>query len=201
MSEEQTNEVVEEIQEQPEIDYKALSEKLQSDLESVVAKKDELLGETKKAKEARAEAKAQALADQQKNGEFEKLWKGSEEKNADLVGTINNMKSATRQATINSDAIKIANELAKGSAESAELLKDYIRQSLDKLADDLGNTDVDALESVKNTFLNNAKYAPLMGGTQATGGGAIGNTSSAQHKQKENDNLTPEQRLARHYTK
>jgi hypothetical protein len=181
MSEEQTNEIVEE-QAAAELDYKALYEQSQVDLSSLAAKKDELLGETKKAKAAKAEAQAKILADAQKNGEFEKLWQGEQERANDLDKKLNGFKTEIRQEKINNNAMKIANELAKGKTEAAQLLSTFVGQSLSELADDMGNLDNAVLDSIKNSFLSDAKYAPLLGGSKATGGGAVGGKPGNQQK-------------------
>ena len=192
MSEEQP-----EIVEQVEIDYKALYEKSQLDLSSIAAKKEQLLGETKKAKAAKADADNKLVADAQKNGEFEKLWQGEQERANELDKKLNGFKTEIRQEKISNNAMKIANELAKGKPEAAGLLKTFVEQSLSELSDDTGNLDSTTLDSVKNSFLSNAKYAPLLGGSMATGGGAVGgksnNTQKSEISRVDYFNLSPTQ--------
>jgi chromosome segregation ATPase len=203
MSDNENNEV---NQEQQEVDYKALYEDAKKDLDSLVAKKDELLGETKKAKQAKnemlekmQELENQKAQDMQQNGEFEKLWQSEQHRAKELEGKLNEFKSKVRQEKVNTMSLKVANDLSKGKAENAELLSVFIGQSLNEYADDLGNIDANVLDSVKKQFLADKKYAPLLGGSMATGGGAVGGKpGSAQRSEisrREFDQMNPADRM------
>lgn len=172
--------IVTESQEQTEIDYKAMYEKAQTDLQAVVKKKDELLNETKQAKKAREEAAQAAqkaeLDKAAKDGEFEKLWQTSEKNKQELEKRLNDMKNANRKEKIETQALRLAGELAEG--DNIELLSDFIARNLDKVAEEDGTLGVDVLTAIRDEFANNAKYKSLLRGSKAAGGGAVGNVSS-----------------------
>lgn len=161
-----------------EIDYKALYEKAADDLQKVIAKKDELLSETKKAKQDKAEQlAAHAKAEQekaQKDGEFEKLWQSAEENRKLLEQELHNERHSNKQEKIQGHAMKIAIELADGDAQSAKLLSRFLQESIAKMADERGSLDDSILQAVKKEFQNNTDYAPLLSGSKAKGGGALG---------------------------
>ena len=171
-----------EIQEQEvtqEVDYKALYEDLKPKFESVLAKKDELLGETKKAKADRtaAEQEAKRVADEKalKDGEYEKLWKTAKEEKESLAKEIQNLKHSNRQEKIQVSAMRISQDLSEG--DNVELLSDFVMRNLDKLADESGALSADVLEDVKKEFANNNKYKSLLRQSKASGGNAQGNAS------------------------
>lgn len=186
--------MTEEIQvaEQQEIDYKSLYEKAQNDLQAVAKKKDELLNETKVAKKAKEEATMLAQRAEQekaaKDGEFEKLWQTAENNRKELEQKLLNMQKANRAEKVQVNALKIASELAEG--DNVELLSDFISRNLDKLAEDDGTLSVDVIKATKEEFANNMKFKSLLRGSKAAGGGATGNTSSAQVKSNTTDRAT-----------
>jgi hypothetical protein len=163
---------------EPEVDYKALYEKTQEDLQKVVAKKDELLTETKKVKKEREDQLAMfAKAEQekaQKDGEFEKLWQTAEQQRKNLEQELQSERNSYKQEKIQSHAMKLAVELADGDALSAKLLSRFLTESISKMADERGSLDNDVLQAVKKEFQNNTDYAPLLSGSKANGGGALG---------------------------
>lgn len=178
---EQINQQTEEVAVEAEVDYKALYEQTKTDLDALVNKKEELLGETKKAKEARKEAlqkidelKQHQSEDMKKNGEFEKLWQTEQQRSQELESKLNDFKTNVKTEKLKATALKVANKLSKGHAESAELLSTFVEQSLTQYADELGSVDANVLESVERQFQSDKRYAPLLGGSKATGGGAVG---------------------------
>lgn len=172
------NEVVEK---EDTIDYKALYEKAQKDIEKIAAKKDELLNETKKAKQEReaAELNARKAAEEkaQKDGEFEKLWQTAKKEKDELSQRLQEIQNSNRREKIQISAMRVATELADG--DNAELLSEFVQRNLDKMADEAGGLSPDVLEAVKNEFKNSGKYKALLRGSKAVGGGATGNTRSA----------------------
>lgn len=176
-----------------EIDYKALYEETAQKLESVVAHKEKLLDETKKAKAEREAAKQAVLQKQQEElekakqaGEFEKLWKTEAAQREEMEKQLQSFKQNIRQEKINYQATKLAVELAKGDADRAELLAAFVSQTLSNVADDLGTIDAEVLNGVRKEFETNKKFAPLLGATLATGGGAVGGTN----KQMQNKEIS-----------
>jgi len=175
MSEEQAIETV-------EVDYKSLYEKAQKDVDILAAKKEELLKETKAAKKEREDtiaATQRAEKEQaQRDGEFEKLFKGAEQRATELETVLNNERNSYKQEKIQGHAMKMAIDLADGDALSAKLLATFIGQSISKMADEKGTLDDSVLSAVRKEFQNNADYAPLLAGSKASGGGALGNTKT-----------------------
>lgn len=152
-------------------------------LEAVVAKKEELLKETRQAKEEKKrkseEAEKIQLESAQKNGEFEKLWKNAEEEKEKYKNALSNYQKELKDQAINVKAEKIALELSNKDPDKAELLKYFVVNSLSKLADDKGNVDDDVMSSIRHQFETDKKYSLLLGGNQSAGGSAPGNTRSA----------------------
>ncbi len=175
-----TDQIVAEQQEAVEVDYKAMYEKAQADLQAVAKKKDELLAETKTAKKAREEANIAAQKAEQekaaKDGEFEKLWQTSEKNRQELEQRLNDMKNSNRKEKIDVQALRIASELADG--DNIELLSDFISRNLNKVAEEDGTLSADIIKAVKEEFANNVKYKSLLKSSKASGGGAIGNVGS-----------------------
>ena len=176
------NQVTEVPEIEQELDYKSLYEKAQDDLQKVIAKKEELLSETKKAKHERAEQLAAAQrAEQekaQKDGEFEKLWQSAEEQRKKLEQELQNERNSYRQEKIQTHAMRMAVELADGDAQSAKLLSHFLQDKLNKIASDNGGLDDSIIQAVKQEFKNNKDFAPLLSGSKANGGGALGSGNS-----------------------
>lgn len=168
------------IETENSIDYKSLYEKAQVDIQAIVAKKDQLLDETKKAKAARdaADHAANKAAEDkaQKDGEFEKLWKTAKDRETELTQKLANIEKANRDEKVQISAMRIAAELADG--DNIELLSDFVQRNLDKMANDQGALSADVIEAVKDEFKNNSKYRSLLRASKAQGGGAVGNTNA-----------------------
>lgn len=162
----------------------------QKAIEALASKKDELLKETKQAKEERrkaAEIAEQAKREQQsvaeKNGEYEKLYKQKDEEYSKLQQEFIKSRTERRDEKIELSANKLANELTKGDGNKAELLSAFIAKTISSVADDNGGVDVETLQDIKKQFETDAKYAPLIVKNLSSGGGAPGNTRSAQDKE------------------
>lgn len=178
------NEVVPEVQQEEVIDYKALYEKAQKDIEKIAAKKDELLNETKKAKadrEAAEQAAIQAAKEKAiKDGEFENLWKTAQKEKEELETKLKEFAANNRKEKVQITSMRIANDLADG--DNAELLSEFIQRNVDKIANEHGEVEASVLEALKTEFKNNNKYQSLLRGSKAQGGGATGNMRGAQQK-------------------
>ncbi len=172
----------------PEIDYKAKYEEAQKAIESLASKKEELLKETKQAKEEKRkqiEASEQVrLETAQKNGEFEKLWKQEQQEKEEALKELKISRQERRDEKINLAAMKVAVDLAKGDANKAGLLSEFVAKSIGKVADEYGQVDEDLLSSVRTQFESDSRYSPLLGGNQSNGSGAQGNPRSASGANK-----------------
>lgn len=180
------------VEEEVVVDYKAMYEKAQLDLEKVAAKKEELLKETKKAKADREEANMAAMKAAQekavKDGEFEKLWQTAQQEKEELTKKLQEIANSNRKEKIQIAAMRVATELADG--DNAELLSDFVARNLDKMADETGSLATDVLDAIKNDFKNNAKFKALLRSSKASGGGAPGSSSGAQASTKTVDRAT-----------
>jgi uncharacterized protein (DUF3084 family) len=185
------------VAEQQEVDVneiqalKAQLEEAKKAIEALAHKKDELLKETKQAKEEKRKAaeiveaaKQKELESAQKNGEFERLWKQAQEEKEQLAKELMTDRQQRRDEKIRIAATKLALDLAKGDVTKAELLTEFVAKSVSNVADDAAHIDNDVLLSIKNQFEKDAKFAPLLAGNQAAGGSAPGNTRSAQQDTK-----------------
>ena len=145
-------------------------------------KNDELLGETKAAKNARRDAESTAEAERirlaTEKGDHEQLHKSAMEKNASLQSQLDEMGLGIATEKRNNAAMKVATELADGS--NADLLSEFISKRLKwaegglKVTDGQGGLTVSSLEDLKTEFKNDARYSALLKGNQSSGGGATG---------------------------
>lgn len=165
-----------------QIDYKALYEQAQTQIQGLAKKKEELLNETKRAKQDRIEAEKAARdaenAKAQQNGEFEKLWQTESQQRKEIEQQLQNYKQQVKSERVGVEATKIAMELASHDVNSAKLLSKFLTESLNNLADENGYIDNDKIEAIKKETKTNSVYAPLLAGNRSSGGGALGNVSS-----------------------
>lgn len=166
------------------VDYKSLYEETKTKLESLAAHQDKLLGETKKAKAAREEAAKQELERAQKAGEYEKLWKSAEDRANETNEKYSSLLKEIKSEKLNVQAMKLAVELADGDALSAKLLSRFIQESLESVSDERGNVDNGVISAIKKDFVNNKDFAPLLGGSKASGGSALGSGSMSRGQEK-----------------
>jgi len=159
---------------------------LQSQIDAMKTKNDQLLGEVKTNKQQRREADdATRIAKEEKarkDGDFEQLFNSSEEKNKATQTELDSLRSGIATEKRNMSAIKMAGELAEGA--NAELLSEFIAPRLKytdegvKVLDSNGQLTVSTLEDLKTEFQGNSRYASLLKGNQAGGGGANGGKGS-----------------------
>ncbi|AKG14169.1 hypothetical protein [Moraxella bovoculi] len=166
-------------------------------VDGLKAKTDELLGETKKEREKRKELeaklaefeseKAKAQEDvMKKTGDIEALEKSYLDKLAKLEQAgVDKEKALQRQIyelTVGQTATNLANELAiKGSAN---VLLPHIQNRLTletgddgqkiRVLDLQGNISALTLDDLKQEFMANDAFKPLIAGNNASGGGATG---------------------------
>lgn len=162
---------------QPEVskepDWKLIAESLEKEKADLKRKNDELIGEKRRVQEREEAAKREAQENAQKNGEFEKLWKTVAEEKEQLANQVNQIKQQYKQEKIDVTAARIANSLADGN--DADLLKEFVKKSLDGLADEHGGVGDNIVQDLTNQFKNDEKYKSLLRGSKAAGGGATGN--------------------------
>lgn len=184
------------MSEENEVDVNALQEEINSlkvsneeltnQFQAVKNKNDELLTETKSAKEARRKAEADAITEKDRlakeSGDFESLYKSSSEKLQTTQQTLNELQGKIETEKKGNAAMKIAADLAEGS--NVDLLSTFINTRLKyqegelKVTDSNGNLTISSLDDLRNEFQNDSRFASLLKGNQSSGGGATGGNNS-----------------------
>ena len=155
--------------------------------ESMRLKMDELLGETKKAKDLRRQAEEQAKIEAQekaqKAGDYEQLHKSSESERAKLQEQLDSLQNNIAKEKEQSTAMRLASSLADGA--NAEILSEFVARRLKfsdnsiKVLDNDGSLTVSSLDQLKSEFESDARYKSLLKGSQSSGGGATGNRANS----------------------
>ena len=164
----------------------ATNQELANQFDAIKSKNDELLTETKSAKEAKRKAEADAIAEKDRmakeSGDFESLYKSSSEKLQLTESTLNDLQGKIQKEQKGNAAMKIAADLAEGS--NIDLLSTFINTRLSfqegvlKVTDGNGNLTISSLDDLKSEFKNDSKFASLLKGNQSSGGGATGGNNS-----------------------
>lgn len=168
----------------------AKNTEMQKQLDAVLAKQDELLDETKKAKRAKQEAEEKARIEAEelakKSGNTEALDKSWQEKfdkreaefkteREALTGNLNSL-------LVDGVAAKIAGDLALPG--SADVLMPHIKARLGTemkngkfvtvVRDQKGQPSALTIDELAKEISGNQAFAPVLVGSKATGGGANG---------------------------
>ena len=156
------------------------------------AKMNVLLHETKTAKTAAKEAAENALQEAKTkaktNGNYEELYKSSEEARVTLQEELTGLKGQVSDGKRKSIANTLAADLADG--ENVKLLSTFILPRLKfsdgemKVVDSKGQLTVSTVEDLKNEFKNNNSFKSLLRGNQASGGDAPGGNKGGDTKGK-----------------
>lgn len=164
------------------------------DTTGLKAQRDALLNEKKEAqrktKEAEEAAKTLAEESARKNGDVAALEKSWQEKLAATESNYKNLnESLTKQIhglTVGQTATKLAAELAISG--SADVLLPHIQSRLTveikdgapsvRVLDLQGKPTALTVEELKQEFISNKAFAPLIAASKATGGGASGTNNS-----------------------
>ena len=159
---------------------------LTDQFDAIKSKNDELLTETKTAKEAKRKAEADAITEkdrmEKESGDFESLYKSSSEKLQMTESTLSQLQGRIEKEQKGNAAMKIAADLAEGS--NIDLLSTFIDTRLSfqegalKVTDGSGNLTISSLDDLKAEFKNDPKFASLLKGNQSSGGGATGGNNS-----------------------
>ena len=173
------------------------------DTTGLKAQRDALLNEKKeaqrKAKEAEEAAKAAAEESARKNGDVAALEKSWQEKLAATESNYKNLnESLTKQIhglTVGQTATKLAAELAISG--SADVLLPHIQSRLTveikdgapsvRVLDLQGKPTALTIDELKQEFISNKAFAPLIAASKATGGGASGSGGGGAPKTMKRD--------------
>ncbi|WKW34390.1 hypothetical protein KIH13_12505 [Pseudomonas viridiflava] len=171
------------------------------DLEGLKRQNQTLLDEAKEAKRLRREAeesRAQQERDAAKaRGDFEQLFTSSEQALAAERAKLAEMTASIERRDLTSAASKVATIIAEG--ENAEILAEFIQRRLKvvegqvKVTDAQGSLTIATLEDLAKEFEQTPRYASLVRGTQANGGGAAGGKGGGATKTW--DQMKPMERL------
>lgn len=155
---------------------------LQTEVSAIRGKNEELLNETKTAKQLRkdAEAAAQVAAEEalKKNGNYKELHESAMKQLAQEREGRTRLERTVSTEKKEAAALKIAVDLADGA--NVELLSEFIARRLDhvdgglKVLDRDGKLTISSLDDLKKEFQNDPKYSSLVKGRKASGGGAGG---------------------------
>ena len=166
-------------------DYVLVIEGLPSggeDLEGLKRQNQTLLDEAKSAKQrARDAEQAQQQREQEAakaRGDFEQLFTSSEQALAAERAKLAELTSTIERRDLSAAAAKVATGIADG--ENADILAEFIQRRLKvvegqvKVTDAQGNLTIASLEDLAKEFEQTPRYASLVRGSQANGGGATG---------------------------
>lgn len=189
----------EEIQETTEtktVDAGKLQEQitaLQKEKEAMSNRMNELLGETKKAKEERLKADRAAAEESRKKaeaeGNYQQLFESSEKERQTLAQQLEEMKHLTASEKVNGTAMKLALGLEPLNDAAAEDLAGHIAKRLKyvdnelKVVDGNGNLTVSTTQDLIKEMQASGRFSFYLKGNQSTGGGANGGRGSASVKQ------------------
>lgn len=150
------------------------------DVTGLKRKNEELLAEKRASderrraaeEEARRQAEEKALAE----GNYKQLFESSQAKTGEWEQKYTQLEQSIHQRDINLAATRIATAIADG--DNADILKEFIAKRLKvaegqvRVTDDSGNLTVSALADLQREFETAPRYASLVRGSQAGGGGA-----------------------------
>lgn len=160
------------------------------DLEGLKRQNQTLLDEAKAAKQrARDAEQAQAQREQEAakaRGDFEQLFTSSEQALAAERTKLAELTASIERRDLTSAASKIATGIADG--ENAEILAEFVQRRLKivdgqvKVTDAAGNLTIASFDDLAKEFQQAPRYAALVRGTQANGGGAAGSKGGGATK-------------------
>lgn len=179
-------------QEQPEADDKpdmtAVVADLQSQIEKLKAKNDEILSEKKRAKEEAEKAAREAA---EKSGDVDAIKSSYEKKlgetQAEYEDRINGLTKTLEEMTVTRTATELAAELALPGSAKALLphIQSRLRMEMKDgkpvvtVLDTEGRASALSVQDLRKEFEADQAFAPLLAGTKASGGGAAGGGSGA----------------------
>lgn len=152
------------------------------DLEGLKRQNQTLLDEAKTAKqrarEAEQQREQQAVEAAKAKGDYESLYTSSEQALATERQKLADLQASIESRDLSSAASKIATGIADGP--NAEILAEFIGRRLRvvdgqvRVTDASGNLTVSSLEDLGKEFQKEPRFASLVRGSQAGGGGAAG---------------------------
>lgn len=177
-----------------------LDAKINETTAGLKSKVEELLGESKSAKQkARELEELQRQAEEdglKQREEFRTLYEREQKAKAELAEKYETFAKRIQQKEVESSALSLAAELTRDT-KRAELLKEqvgkYARYTEDGVKFEMGGVEVD-----RDKILTHIKdnYPFLIDGSGATGGGAAGSKGAGPQTMQGNPGGSKEERLA-----
>lgn len=150
------------------------------DVSGLKRQRDELLAEKKAEQERRraAEEQAKREADERARaeGNYQQLFESSQAELERERSSLVELRRSIEQRDINLAATRVATAIADGP--NAEILTEFIARRLKvaegqvRVTDESGNLTVSTLADLEKEFETSPRYASLVRGSQAGGGGA-----------------------------
>lgn len=163
------------------------------DVTGLKAQLDTLLTEKKaeQAKRRQAEIEAQQKERErlEAEGNYKQLFESSQTATAEWQEKYQNLQKQIEQGNISQAASKAAMSIADG--ENADILSEFISRRLKvvegqvRVTDANGNLTVSSIEQLAEEFKNTPRYASLVRGSGASGGGAANFRGGAMKEPKD----------------
>lgn len=157
---------------------------------------DEKKAEAEKRRLAEEQARKEAEERAKKQGDFEQLSKSYEQKLQEQESKYQALIQKNEQREIQATANRIAGKIADGP--NAEIISEFISKRLKvsegvvRVTDDAGTLTISSEDQLADEFKSNPRYASLVRGSLATGGGATGSNGTTNKPFKE---MNDEERL------
>lgn len=152
----------------------------QEDVTGLKRKNEELLAEKRASEERRRQAEEEARRQAEEKalaeGNYKQLFESSQTKTAEWEQRYSQLEQSIQQRDINLAATRVATAIADGA--NAEILTEFIARRLKvaegqvRITDESGNLTVSTLADLQKEFETSPRYASLVRGSQAGGGGA-----------------------------
>ncbi|MBD8260490.1 hypothetical protein [Pantoea agglomerans] len=150
------------------------------DVTGLKRKNEELLAEKRASDERRRAAEEEARRKEEERlaaeGNFKQLYESSQTKSAEWEQRYSQLEQSINQRDISLAATRVATAIADG--DNADILKEFIARRLKvaegqvRITDESGNLTVSTLADLQKEFETSPRYASLVRGSQAGGGGA-----------------------------
>lgn len=150
------------------------------DVTGLKRKNEELLAEKRASDERRRAAEEEARRKEEERlaaeGNFKQLYESSQTKSAEWEQRYSQLEQSIHQRDISLAATRVATAIADG--DNADILKEFIARRLKvaegqvRITDESGNLTVSTLADLQKEFETSTRYASLVRGSQAGGGGA-----------------------------
>lgn len=160
---------------------------LQAEVEALRRAKNDILNEKKKEqakrREAEQAAEQEALEAAKKKGKYEELYQAEQKARLGLEEQLQGLQNAMTQKEIMAKAQEMANTVASGyrANDLAEKIANRLQKGDEgfQVTDGDGTLTINTPDQLLQSMVNDERFAHLIDGSKATGGGAKGSSSSA----------------------